>query len=52
MCHAIEEEEKVPMEQVTNFQEVTNSLEVSPRLWTVSFTCGLWCTYCMLVLGP
>lgn len=25
MRHAIEEEEKVPMEQVTNFQEVTLS---------------------------
>lgn len=35
MRHAIEEEEKVPMEQVTNFQEVTlqgarrNSLHAS-----------------------
>lgn len=33
MRHAIEEEEKVPMEQVTNFQEVT--------LWRCSHACGL-----------
>lgn len=32
MRHAIEEEEKVPMEQVTNFQEV--ALEVPHALWT------------------
>lgn len=32
MRHAIEEEEKVPMEQVTNFQEV--ALWRFTRLWT------------------
>lgn len=57
MRHAIEEEEKVPMEQVTNFQEVTfqgarrNSLHMPCLVdWLLSVVC-LLCTYCVLVLG-
>lgn len=58
MRHAIEEEEKVPMEQVTNFQEVTHGgLEggqsaYTSRLahWLLSSAC-LLCTYCVVALG-
>lgn len=58
MRHAIEEEEKVPMEQVTNFQEVTlqgaerNHCHVPCLVdWLLPVACLLrtcWCWY----LGP
>lgn len=52
--HAIEEEEKVPMEQVTNFQEVTPR-EGQLRMrcladWLLSAARSL-CTSCVLGLG-
>lgn len=57
MRHAIEEEEKVPMEQVTNFQEVTHGAgggqsAYAPRLahWLLPSAC-LLCTYCVVALG-
>lgn len=61
MRHAIEEEEKVPMEQVINFQEVMHRLRevmwgeqsvYMPCLaeWLLSVAYSL-CTYCVIVLG-